>query len=266
MRRSLPGVFRWLTERRRRRILEHPFPLRWEAYLQANLAAYHLLDDDERQRLRELTQVFIAEKHWEGCGGLALTDEIKVTIAGQACLLILGRSHDLFRGVASILVYPSAVVMPPARPLHNQIVTAPIGDQVVIGAAHRGGPIVLAWDAVQAGGLDAHDGRNVVLHELAHAIDMLDHRADGTPLLDGAAQRAAWAEVCSQAYLALRARVDHDEPSLLRAYGATSEAEFFAVATEVFFEQPHELAREEPALYALLAGFYNLDLAARARR
>ena len=253
-------MFHWLTERRRAHLLETPFPPGWQTILERNVAIYPLLDDPERGQLRDLVQVFIAEKHWEGCGGLELTDEIKVTIAGQACLLILGRSHDLFREVASILVYPSAVVMPPPRPLHNQIVTAPIGDQVVIGAAHRGGPIVLAWDAVQAGGLDAHDGRNVVMHELAHAIDMLDHRADGTPLLDSAAQRAAWAAVCAQAFLALRARVDHDEPSFLRAYGATNEAEFFAVATEAYFCQPEKLHAEEPALHDLLAGFYRFEL------
>src|SRR5258706_9209071 len=101
-------MFRWLTERRRRHILEHPFPPVWIAHLQANVAAYNLLDDAERTHLRQLAQVFVAEKNWEGCGGLEMTDEVKVTIAGQACLLILGRSHDLFREVLSIFVYPSA--------------------------------------------------------------------------------------------------------------------------------------------------------------
>jgi MtfA peptidase len=257
-------VLRWLTERRRRHILDNPFPSAWQAHLEANIAAYHLLDDDERLRLRQLVQVFVAEKHWEGCGGLALTDEHKVTIAGQACLLILGRSHDLFREVESIFVYPTAVVLPPRPIRHNQIVTSPVGGGVPVnGAAHYGGPVILAWDAVLEGGLDAHDGRNVVLHELAHKIDMLDHRADGTPLLDSHGQRRAWAEICSKAYLALREHVEQGEASFLRDYGATNEAEFFAVATEAFFERPRELAAQEPTLYALLRDFYRLDLAAR---
>src|SRR3954453_23107810 len=104
-------IFRWLTERRRERLLEHVFPEAWKAFLVDNVAAYKLLDDDEKQRLHDLVQVFIAEKNWEGCGGLELDDEIRVTIAGCACQMLLGREeHDLFADVISLLVYPSAVV------------------------------------------------------------------------------------------------------------------------------------------------------------
>jgi Mlc titration factor MtfA (ptsG expression regulator) len=118
-------MFHWLTERRRRHILGHPFPPAWEQILDHNVAAYRRLDDAERRRLRELVQVFVVEKHWEGCGGLELTDEIRVTIAGQACLLILGRDHWLFSAVESILVYPSTVVTP-ERPAVFSVATEPV--------------------------------------------------------------------------------------------------------------------------------------------
>jgi MtfA peptidase len=257
-------MFHWLTDRRRRHILEHPFPPAWQEVLERNVAAYRRLDDGEQRRLRELIQVFVAEKHWEGCGGLELTDEIRVTIAGQACLLILGRDHSLFADVESILIYPSTVVTPPRKGsffgLGNQVVD---GGTPILGQAFRGGPVILAWDAVLAGGLDPHDGRNVVMHELAHKIDMLAGRADGTPPLDGAARRRAWAEVCSRIFLAMQEASDHGKESFLRDYAATNEAEFFAVATETFFERPRAMAKELPALYQQLADFYGLDLAAR---
>jgi hypothetical protein len=120
---------------------------------------------------------------------------------------------------------------------------------------------VLAWDDVLAGGLDGDDARNVVFHEFAHKIDMLGGVIDGTPPLPDRAHRATWAEVCTAAYVDLRGRIDAGLPAFLRGYAATNEAEFFAVATETFFEQPAQLRRELPDLYAALAEFYNLDLA-----
>jgi MtfA peptidase len=255
----------WLTERRRRHILESPFPPAWEEILHRNVAAYALLSDDERARLRDLAQVFIAEKSWEGCGGLELSDEIRVTIAGQACLLLVGRGdHDLFRPLISILVYPSAVKLPERRLRTFERPTGPQPPaETVIGLSSQGDVVVLAWDEVVRGGRDAVDGRNVVLHELAHVVDFADGTYDGTPPLASRAQRRAWAEVCSAAFLALRARTEHGKKGFLREYAATNEAEFFAVATEAFYEQPRKMAAELPELYALLAEFYRLDLAAR---
>jgi MtfA peptidase len=252
-------IFRWLTERRRARLLETPFPPEWTAILESRVKAYALLDAEQQQSLRDLTQVFIAEKHWEGCGGIDLTDEMRVTIAGSACLLILGRDHDLLREVESILVYPSTVMLPvQERGFFDGRAVVNEGPTAVHGAAHRGGPVVLAWDAVQTGALNAKDGRNLVIHEIAHKIDFLDGDADGTPPLDTAAQRREWARVCSETYLA---HVKGDE-HVLRDYATTNEAEFFAVASELFFERPKQLARELPELYGVLRGFYNLDLAA----
>ena len=252
-------MFRWLTERRRARLLETPFPEAWTSILERNVRAYRMLGAEQQKHLRDLVHVFIAEKNWEGCGGLDLTDEIRVTIAGNACLLILGRDHDLMSEVESILVYPSSVMLPDqprgffdGRPIVND------GPTHVLGVAHGGGPVVLAWDSVLIGGLNAKDGRNLVIHEIAHKIDFLDGEADGTPPLDTAAQRREWNRVCSDAFLAHKSGEEH----VLRDYAQTNEAEFFAVASEMFFERPKQLARELPELYDVLRGFYNLDLAA----
>ena len=260
-------MFRWLTERRRRHILETPWPAAWDEIARRNVAAWAWLDDGERARLRQLAQVFLAEKHWEGCGGLELTDEMRVTIAAQGCLLVLGRDHDLFARVVSILVYPSAVMTPEARQYVFGRTTGPIAARTpIVGQAVRGDTVILAWDEVLRGSRDGDDGRNVVLHELAHAIDFLDGAADGTPPLGSRAEYRTWTDVLSAAYLALGEEVERGAPTgVLRAYGATNEAEFFAVATEAFFERPAQLASEHPELYAVLARFYNLDLAARVR-
>ena len=254
-------ILRWLTERRRTRLLEEPFPEGWRGVLERNVKAYRKLDPDEQQRLRDLVQVFIAEKHWEGCGGLELDDEMRVTIAGSACLLILGRDHDLMAEVQSILVYPSAVALPepPVGTFDGR--ARIVGGEVegAHGLAHHGGPVVLAWDNVLSGTKNDGDGRNLVIHEMAHKIDFLDGEADGTPPLDTAEERRTWARVCSEAYLARK----DGEDTFLRAYAGTNEAEFFAVASEVFFEKPVQLRRELPELYEVLRGFYRLDLADR---
>ncbi|MEZ4360275.1 MAG: zinc-dependent peptidase [Kofleriaceae bacterium] len=256
-------MFSWLTERRRARLLQSPFPSSWRDVLHRNVSAYRRLDDDEQTRLRELVQVFIEEKRWEGCGGLVLTDEHRVTIAGAACLLLLGRGHDLMHDVESILVYPSTVILPPPAASTFDGRPRVVEEGVAaLGVAHRRGPVVLAWDAVVHGARNAEDGRNVVIHEMAHKIDFLDGDADGTPPLEGRGARQQWAAVCSEAFFA----VQRGELPLLRDYAGTNEAEFFAVASEVFFEQPEQLARRAPALYGVLRDFYHLDLAARAAR
>lgn len=254
-------MFGWLTERRREKLLEQPFPPPWEEHLYERAAIWRRLDEPMRQRLRDLTQVFVAEKHWEALGGLELTDEIQVTIAAHACVLLLGREHALYRDVESILVYPSTIVSPPRRRGFFEISAAPIDEAgtAIHGEAHLGGPVILAWDDVLAGGLP-NAARNVVFHELAHKIDMLDGEIDGTPPLDSSAARRRWAEVCSHAFLELRERAEAGQRTFLDDYGATNEAEFFAVATEAYFLRPDRLRRHEPELHALLAGFYRVEV------
>lgn len=250
-------MFRWLRTRRRARILAAPFPPAWDAIIDANVAIAARLSPAHRARLRELVAVFIAEKHWEGCGGLALTEEIQVTIAAQACVLLLGRDDALYSDVASILVYPSVMITPPRRLGVFEQPRSPIGaGHTILGEAMLGGPVILAWDSVLAGGRGEVPG-NVVFHELAHKIDMANGAVDGTPPLTRR-ERARWGEVMTAAYRDLHARLQLGIPSVIDPYGATNEAEFFAVATETFFTRPFELGLEQPALYAVLADFYRL--------
>src|SRR3954447_16502850 len=167
-------MFARLDERRRQRILATPFPEAWLRVLERNMVHFGYLDEDERRRLRELVQVFIAEKHWEGCNGLQLTDEIQVTIAGQACLLVLELEHVLYSNVETILVYPSTFI---PRRVEEPIFAMPgiITPMLpALGEAHRRGPVILTWDAVRRSGRHPELGHNVVYHEFAHKLDMLD--------------------------------------------------------------------------------------------
>ena len=256
----------WLERRRQRKILETPFPAAWLDVLRANMKHWAYLDDGERARLRELTQLFVAEKAWEGCGGLVLDDEMRVTIAGQACLLLLGLEHELYRNVETILVYPSAVL--PKRVAEPMFARAEIVESVmpVIGEAHGRGPVILTWDAVKRGGSHPELGHNVVYHEFAHKLDMLDGSVDGTPLLESRAEYERWVAVCTREYLALRASAERGDVTFLDAYAGTNAGEFFAVATEAFFDQPLQLRAHHPELYAVLSAFYRQDTAEREER
>jgi Mlc titration factor MtfA (ptsG expression regulator) len=258
-------MFEWWHERKRAAILETPFPEAWHEALARNVAHYARLTPEEQQRLRELTQVFIAEKHWEGCGGLELTDEMRVTIAAQACLLVLELPHRMYGDVESILVYPSAVQRPERK--QGVFVRAPdlvaSGPVALAGEAHKRGPVVLAWDRVLRDGRHPQDGHNLVYHEFAHKLDMLDGSADGTPPLQTREELARWAKACETAFLALRAATERGAATVLDSYGASNEAEFFAVATEHFFDRPRSLQKHLPELYQVLAGFYRQDPAAR---
>jgi Mlc titration factor MtfA (ptsG expression regulator) len=258
-------MFEWWRERRRSSILQQPFPAAQLEVIQRNVKHYGRLSAAEQQRLRDLVQVFVAEKSWEGCGGLTLTEEMKFTIAAQACLLVLGLPHRLYENVESILVYPSTVVRPaqPAGVFVRPGTLVENGPTALFGEAHRHGPVVLAWDRVLRDGQQPNRGHNLVYHEFAHQLDMLDGDADGTPPLASREERLRWQAVCERAFLELRARAERGARSFIDEYGATNEAEFFAVVTEHFFDQPHELQRAEPALYELLREFYRQDPLAR---
>jgi len=254
----------WLRARRRRKWAELPFPAEWDAIIGRNVAYDNLLDDSERARLRDFVQVFLREKSFEGCGGLELDDEIRVTIAAQAGILLLGREHEYYRNVQSILVYPSTVITPD-RPLGSfEISDAPRPKGVpILGEAQLRGPVILVWDAVVKGARHPEQGHDVVYHEFAHKLDMLDGAADGTPPLATREEMARWVEVCEKEFLELQSRVKRGRKTFLNEYGATNEAEFFAVATEFFFDRPGAMQKHEPALYDLLREFYGQDPAQR---
>lgn len=257
-------VARWLRERRRRKLTSEPFPGDWEAIVRSNCAHYAVLDAEERARLCAFIAIFVAEKSWEGCGGLELDDEIRVTISAQAGFLVLGLPHEYYRNVQSILVYPTTVVTPD-RPLGSfEVSGAPVTARIpILGEAQLRGPVLLVWDAVKHGARHPEQGHDVVYHEFAHKLDMLDGAADGTPPRQNRTELKRWAEVCSRAFLGLRERVAAGKPTFLDEYGATSEAEFFAVATEFFFDRPVAMRRHEPELYGLLRDFYQQDPASR---
>ncbi len=256
-------LFAWLKQRRRRQLLAAPFPEEWPGYLRDNVALYAQLTEAEQATLRDLLRVFVAERYWEGCGGLTVTDEMKVTIAAQACLLVLNVVHDYFNRVPSILVYPSGYRSPAER--HGPDGTAG-GDPGRLGEAWYRGPVILAWDSALDGGKNISDGQNVVLHEFAHQLDFLDGYADGTPPLSSREANRKWHDVMTAEYERLVRESAQGRARVLDAYGATNPAEFFAVATEAFFEKPLPLRQRHPALYEVLLGFYRQDTAERALR
>ena len=253
-------MWNWIQDHRRQKILEAPFPPEWESCLKRNVAHYRRLDEAERRHLRDLTQVFIAEKHWEGCGGLVLNDDIRVTIAAQACLMILALPHDLYRKVKTVLVYPSTVLAP-ERPLgFFEVPEEPsTGPTPILGEAHQYGLVILVWDAVLQSARHPENGHNVVYHEFAHQLDFLDGHADGTPPLESREQYRRWIEVCSREFLGLRASAEKGKHTFLDAYGAVNEVEFFAVVTEQFFDQPVAMKTRHPELYEVLRSFFRQD-------
>jgi len=257
-------VFSWLKHRRRKRILSEPFPDAWREILEHNVCHYGYLDSDEQQRIRELVHVFVVEKNWEGCGGLQMTDEIKVTIAGEACQLLLGLDGDEFDHVLSILVYPTGYRVPQSHP--NEYGLIDERGEGRLGESWHRGPVILSWADAQRGSAGRHDGENLVLHEFAHQLDMLSRDVDGVPLLENTDQYRRWHEVMTAEYEALVDASRHRRATLLDIYGATNPAEFFAVATECFFERPGEMERQHSAMYQLLKDYYRQDPAERVRR
>jgi Mlc titration factor MtfA (ptsG expression regulator) len=254
-------LFSWLRKWRRRKLLAQPFPAEWLRYLQSNVALYALLSEPEQARLRDDLRVFIAEKDWEGCGGLEMTDEIKVTIAALAGLLTLGMEHDYYSRVRSILVYPGGYRVPDHEVLGDNTVLE--GESDRLGEAHYRGPVILSWDEVLHDARHPGAGRNLVFHEFAHQLDMLDGAVDGTPPLRDRDQYRRWHKVMTAEYRRLVTEAEEGRPTLLDEYGTTNQGEFFAVATECFFDQPAAMARLHPRLYALLRDYFRQDPAAR---
>ncbi|MDX1933330.1 MAG: zinc-dependent peptidase [Capsulimonadales bacterium] len=256
-------MFHWFHDLRRKQILARPFPPEWEAYIDSDLPHWRCLSPEERRHLRDHIRVFVAEKHWEGAGGLELTDRIKVTIAANACLLLLGLpQHDFYPNVQVIIVYPWAYWSRLERPGEGGVVHAGISGR--LGEAWSTGQVILSWNTVRRNIRRPEDGHNVVLHEFAHLLDMRDGRADGVPRLANQAEYDEWAEIMAAEFQRLRLGVIEGWVDVLDGYGATDPAEFFAVATECFFELPIELKERHPALYGLFTRYYGQDTAARA--
>lgn len=252
-----------MKRRRRERYRRRPWPPEWRRIVDRNVPYVRTLSSTEIRALDGLVQIFLGEKRFEGCGGLEVTDEMRVTIAVHACLLQLHREGDCYPGLHAILVYPHAYV---AHAVHRQPDgTVLEGPQARLGESWSRGSVVVSWDDVLHGAWDFHDGHNVVLHEFAHQLDAETGAVNGAPRLPMRSRYATWAHVLGDTYEALIDDLSRHHHTLLGPYAATSPAEFFAVATEIFFERPVALSRRHPALYRQLALFYNQDPAARAR-
>lgn len=241
---------------RRKRLLATPLPAEWEQIVQKNVPLYRRLPEALKKQLGGLVNVFIDEKRFEGCGGLEITDEIRVTIAAQACMLLLNRNATCFRKLRTILVYPHTYA---ARMVSSDGTVTIEGRDVRLGESWQNGPVVLAWDSITGGTSNTADAQNVVLHEFAHQLDQEDGAADGAPILEHRSSYIAWARVLSEEYEALQTKKKERSRSIMSKYGATNPAEFFAVATETFFEKANQMKEKHPGLYDELRDYYKLD-------
>jgi len=249
------GIF---GERKRQRLRSQPFPSSWLWILQRNLPVFRRLSAEDQAELCGHIQVLLAEKHFEGCGGLELNDEVRLIIAAQACLLLLHRKTEYYPHLVSILVYPTGYSVHEERYVGGGVWEEGPEDRV----GHTSSQLralVLAWDAVQQGASNPSDGWNVVLHEFAHQLDFENKSADGTPVLGAHADYVNWSRVMSEELNALRRADEAGVATLLDTYGATNPTEFFAVATEVFFERPRALLAMHPELYAELQRYFQQD-------
>src|SRR5215813_12449132 len=248
-------IFEFLKQRRRKRLRTRPFPKQWLALIQRHVVFFPRLSASDHAELLGHIQVFLAEKRFEGCGGFAITDEVRVTIAAQACLLLLHRSTDYYPRLLTILVYPLTYMAEEKRQVGEHLweegTVSRLGE-----TGRRMGSLVLSWGAVKHGAADPSDGKNVVLHEFAHQLDFENEAADGVPGLSTRKQQIAWAEVMRSEFASLRAADESGIPTLLDTYGATNPAEFFAVSVEAFFEQPRALLARHPKLYAALRTYF----------
>jgi MtfA peptidase len=250
-------LFSWWKNRRRRKILEEPFPAAWNVILQEQVRHDAVLPEPGGAKLRQAVQIMLAEQEWEGCRGLEMTDEIRVVCAGLAAILILGFDDYYFDNVQTILVYPSEFVVKEERALAGSVTMVQESDR--LGEAHRHGPVILSWAEVRHNALAPGHGQNLVFHEFAHQLDMLNGDFDGTPDLPTRELAQRWAKLMDKEYRRLQRAEQHGRNTLLDPYGATDPAEFFAVATECFFDSPREMRRVYPDLYKLFGDYYRQD-------
>ena len=250
-------MMNWLKKRKRHRVRGAPFPEEWEAHLERSVPYYSVLPPEDKEELLGHVQVLLAEKHFEGCRGFEITDEVRVTIAGHAACLLLHRETDYFPKLKTILVYPSIFVVEDDYTDEDGIVST--GADEHAGQSWDLGVVVLAWDEVQRSSKASRDGYNIVLHEFAHQLDLEDYFADGTPLLWENGHYERWAEVFESEYSDLIHDLRRGRRTVIDEYGATNEAEFFAVAVEAFFGTPVKLRRRHPDLYRELSAYFRQD-------
>ncbi|MFC5480858.1 zinc-dependent peptidase [Massilia suwonensis] len=253
------GLLAWAVPRwRLRRALARPLAASELAILERNVEPWRAMDAAQRTRLERLVRRFLHEKTFVGCAGLEITEEMRLTIAGQACLLLLGaRGEAVYPTLNAVLVYPGAFLVPRRQVDAAGVVTEERQD--LLGESWGDGRVILSWDHVRRAGMEAPPSHNVVLHEFAHQLDSESGTTNGAPYLGSAERYRSWSEVLSRDFAALRHDAWFGHEDVLDHYGATNPAEFFAVATEAFYEQPHRLASRHPALYEEFLKYYRVD-------
>jgi Mlc titration factor MtfA (ptsG expression regulator) len=242
---------------RRDRLMSRPFPAHWLGIIESNLRIYPYLSALQRRQLQGCIQVLLAEKQFIGCLGLRVTEEMKIAIVAIASLLLLNQRGEYFPNLRSILVYPGAYVVTETVMDESNVVEE--RRVARLGESWTRDQLILAWEQVQQDTRNWNDGFNVVLHEFAHQLDQEDGRAEGVPVLPRELDYAMWAKVMSSEYLQLREDIQRGAKTVMDSYGATNPAEFFAVATETFFEKPRQLIQKHRNLYELLQRYYQVD-------
>jgi hypothetical protein len=250
-------MFSWFRDRRRKKLLAEPFPAAWEDILRRNMGHFARLSDQEREKVRQITRIMVAEKVWEPCGAIEMTEEMKVTIAAQAALPILGMEHDYYGRVLSILVYPTAFHLAKADETGDESFVR--DETSAEGHAIYRGPVILSWEEVLGEGREPEAGHNVVIHEFAHQLDFLDNRVDGAPPLGSGQLAQRWKPVMSRALAAHRKALEKGEETFFTEQAGEDEAEFFADASEAFFCLPEDLRDEYPEIYELLRAYYRVE-------
>ncbi len=239
---------------RRKKLLSTPPPTGWLPILETTLPMVGRISSEHKKQLFGKMRIFLSEKTFEGCGGLEITEEIKTTIAAQACMLLLGRKTKVYPKLKTILVYPHTY-----KGGQKGLFGGDNGDTARLGESWDCGVVVLSWDSVKGGARNFEDGHNVTFHEFAHQLDQEDGASDGAPILAERSAYATWAHVFNQEYNALVDLTRRGGKDTMDRYGATNPAEFFAVATETFFEKPRQLKAKHPELYEELQCYYKVD-------
>lgn len=251
------GMFIILPRARLRHVLAQAFPLKYSKILRKNLPGYTRMPTDLQMQLKRLIRQFLYQKTFIGCGGLTISDEIKVTIAGKACLLLLNRVSDVIPRLTHILVYPTSFVVPRTQINNDGVVTQT--NQGLSGESWSDGRVILAWDQVAHNVEAETHGHDVVLHEFAHQLDSETGSTNGAPALRSTAAYRAWSQVMEREFSQLQQAVANGTPIVIDPYGATNPAEFFAVTTEAFFKKSNDLKYYHPELFEQFKSYYCVD-------
>lgn len=244
-------------EYQREKIRNEPFKKEWRKIIQQRIPYFRQMPADLQLQLKQHIQVFLTEKEFVGCNGVEITDEIRITVAAQACLLLLNRKTNFYPKLRTILVYPRAFVKQQESVQANGVLHTQ--KTILAGESWDFGKVVLSWQDTIEGAQIPDDGHNVVIHEFAHQLDQENGRANGAPILDKEQSYQCWSEVFSAQYEQLKRQAQTGTPSLFDYYGATNPAEFFAVASEVFFEKAKEFHSQHPKLYRQLTQYYQVN-------